>query len=456
MREPTLAQVVGVLFVAGGVLGLVSLVLPHPAGGNDGALYVVDAVAFAAGGAYLAWAQRIPQWAIHATVAGASLLICSAIYLSGVASGLYATMFVWIALFTAYFFTRPVALLHLAWLLTCYAIVLALVEDAAGYAAFTRWLLTAIALTVASVLTCWLIARRRAAEVRSEHFFDLSRDMLCTANLDGYFLEVNDAWTEALGYTRDELLSRPYIERVHPDDVEQTNREAAGLFDGADSVEFENRYRARDGSWRWLRWNAALSRETGLVYARASDVTGQKEREAERDELVSELDSQARSDELTGLPNRRAFAEELQRELDRAARRNLDLCLALVDLDHFKRFNDRHGHPAGDRLLMETAMAWREVLRANDFLARYGGEEFIVVLPDCSLESAHHVIERLRAATPDQETCSAGIARWDHRETPGALIERADGALYAAKAEGRDRTKVVPSVSTAAGPRDRL
>lgn len=344
-REPLLAQVVGVLFVAGGVLGLVSLVLPHPAGGTDGALYVVDAVAFAAGGVYLVGARRIPQWAIQATVAGASLLICSAIYFSGVVAGLYSTMFVWIALFTAYFFTRLVALLHLAWLLTCYAIVLALVEDAAGYAAFSRWLLTAIALAVASVLTSWLVARRRAAEVRSQRFFDLSRDMLCTANLDGYFLEVNDAWTAALGYTRDELLSRPYAERVHPDDVERTNREAAGLFAGADSVEFENRYRAKDGSWHWLRWNSTLSRETGLIYARASDVTGQKERDAQREELVSELDSQARSDELTGLPNRRAFAEELQRELDRAARRNFDLCLALVDLDHFKRFTTATATP---------------------------------------------------------------------------------------------------------------
>ena len=180
-------------------------------------------------------------------------------------------------------------------------------------------------------------------------------------------------------------------------------------------------------------------------------MTGQKERDAERDELVSQLDSQARSDELTGLPNRRTFAEELQRELDRAARRNFDLCLALVDLDHFKRFNDRYGHPAGDRLLQETAMAWLEVLRANDFLARYGGEEFIVLLPDCSLRSADRVIERLRAATPGQETCSAGIALWDHRETPAALIERADRALYAAKAEGRNRTKLLPRDPTDTG-----
>jgi len=81
----------------------------------------------------------------------------------------------------------------------------------------------------------------------------------------------------------------------------------------------------------------------------------------------------ARTDALTGLPNRRAWDEELERELARAKRYGGRLCLAMIDLDHFKRFNDREGHQAGDRLLADSATAWREQLRPSDLLARYGG-----------------------------------------------------------------------------------
>ena len=114
----------------------------------------------------------------------------------------------------------------------------------------------------------------------------------------------------------------------------------------------------------------------------------------------------------------------------------------MIDLDHFKRFNDEHGHPAGDRLLRDSADQWRDALRVTDFLARYGGEEFVVLLPDCSLADAQIVIERLRASTPAGQTCSAGIAVWERWESGEQLIARADGALYAAKGAGRDQAAV--------------
>jgi hypothetical protein len=171
--------------------------LPHPTGSDDGALLAVDAVAFAAGFAYLGFARRIPYWLIHLTVAASSLLICSGIYFSGVATGLYSTMFVWVALFSAYFFSPRVALLHLAWLLAAYATVLYLVEDTAGFSPLTRWLLTAIALSVTTGLTAWLGARRRAAERRSQvgtgelqgiasALLGTERGLLITPRLFGY------------------------------------------------------------------------------------------------------------------------------------------------------------------------------------------------------------------------------------------------------------------------------
>jgi diguanylate cyclase (GGDEF)-like protein len=112
----------------------------------------------------------------------------------------------------------------------------------------------------------------------------------------------------------------------------------------------------------------------------------------------------------------------------------------MLDVDHFKRFNDVCGHPAGDRFLREAADAWRGALRASDFMARYGGEEFVVLLPDCGIEEAYEIAERVRAATPLEQTCSAGIATWTGHESQELLIQRADEALYEAKARGRDRS----------------
>jgi diguanylate cyclase (GGDEF)-like protein len=160
---------------------------------------------------------------------------------------------------------------------------------------------------------------------------------------------------------------------------------------------------------------------------------------AERAQLAATLAEVARTDELTGLGNRRAWDEAIAREISRAGRDETPLCVALVDLDYFKQYNDLNGHIAGDRLLKELASAWNGELRSTDVLARYGGEEFALALPGCSLDDATTLIERLRGATPAGETCSAGIVVWDGSETAEGLVDRADMALYDAKETGRDR-----------------
>jgi diguanylate cyclase (GGDEF)-like protein len=157
-------------------------------------------------------------------------------------------------------------------------------------------------------------------------------------------------------------------------------------------------------------------------------------------DLVEQLSQLAATDPLTGLHNRRVWDHELDATLTRVDAGRC--CVAIVDLDHFKAYNDAHGHLAGDRLLKEAASAWRAVLRGGDVLARYGGEEFAVLLPDCGVDDAHAVVTRLRACTPAAQTCSAGLAVWDGRESSDALIGRADAALYAAKRHGRDQLEV--------------
>jgi diguanylate cyclase (GGDEF)-like protein len=115
------------------------------------------------------------------------------------------------------------------------------------------------------------------------------------------------------------------------------------------------------------------------------------------------------------------------------------MCVAIVDLDHFKQYNDRHGHQAGDRLLREASARWRHELRATDVLCRYGGEEFGLLLPGCDLETGEILMDRLRAAMPSGQTCSVGLTKWNGSEPPSALVARADRALYAAKRSGRNR-----------------
>jgi diguanylate cyclase (GGDEF)-like protein len=143
-------------------------------------------------------------------------------------------------------------------------------------------------------------------------------------------------------------------------------------------------------------------------------------------------------DELTGLPNRRGWTAELSSTLERARRDGSGLTVAMIDLDHFKQFNDAFGHPAGDRLLKAAASAWREQLRTVDQLARYGGEEFIVLFHGADVQMATDALGRLRSVTPSGQTFSGGIARWDGMETSDELVARADRALYEAKHAGRD------------------
>lgn len=125
------------------------------------------------------------------------------------------------------------------------------------------------------------ITDRRRLEEDLERFFSTSNDMHCVATLDGYFEKLNAAWERVLGWSREELMERPYLDFVHPDDREVTLGAAAQLADGDEVVAFENRYRRRDGGYAWMRWNAVADPERERVYASARDVTQQRERERE-------------------------------------------------------------------------------------------------------------------------------------------------------------------------------
>ena len=170
-----------------------------------------------------------------------------------------------------------------------------------------------------------------------------------------------------------------------------------------------------------------------LVGARLAGLISQVQDQADQ------LSQQAHFDALTGLPNRRAWDQQLTRGMSRARHTGQALVVGLIDLDRFKRFNDTYGHQAGDRLLKESAAAWRGQLRSADLLARYGGEEFALMFTGSTLDRAKGFAERLLANTPQGQTFSAGLARWDGQESAEALLTRADQALYRAKNAGRNQ-----------------
>lgn len=169
--------------------------------------------------------------------------------------------------------------------------------------------------------------------------------------------------------------------------------------------------------------------------------------------LLAELEALSRTDALTGLSNRRSFDETLSREVPRAERYGVPLSLVIVDLDHFKKVNDEHGHGTGDEVLRHFGRVVRAVIRESDAAFRYGGEEFALLLthtdPESACVGARRLVERL-AATPVEigkgrslrVTCSAGVAGLE--AGPEDMISRADAALYEAKRGGRNQVRAAP------------
>jgi diguanylate cyclase (GGDEF)-like protein len=166
-------------------------------------------------------------------------------------------------------------------------------------------------------------------------------------------------------------------------------------------------------------------------------------------EAYRRIEELAELDELTGTLNRRCIMRVLEEQIASSQRTNAPCSIALIDLDWFKRINDTFGHPTGDEVLRTFAITVFANIRPNDRFGRYGGEEFLLVFPDTDDKSAGRILERLRvmiaeldwsAFSPDMRvTISAGVASLRDDENSDSILARADGALYDAKARGRDR-----------------
>jgi diguanylate cyclase (GGDEF)-like protein len=179
-----------------------------------------------------------------------------------------------------------------------------------------------------------------------------------------------------------------------------------------------------------------------------------QDRDAQLKQLIGKLNEHATTDPLTGLYNRRYLLDFLDREIERAGRSATPVGAIMLDLDHFKRFNDTFGHAAGDLILTQVAGLLKRHIRGSDMVCRYGGEEFVLILPGASLDSAQQRAENIRAAVNSLDltyhdqplgtiTVSLGIGLFpEHGSDSAGLLHAADTALYRAKNEGRNRVAI--------------
>lgn len=281
-----------------------------------------------------------------------------------------------------------------------------------------------------------------------EWFFENSTEMLCIAGMDGYFKRVNPAFARNLGYTAEYLTSHPFINFVHPDDMELTVKEVERLVTGNDCINFENRYQDSEGNWRWLSWHCpAVSPSITKLYAIARDIT-------ERKRYTDQILYKALHDQLTDLFNRAAFEEKLMGAISRLKRdSDRKIALYLIDLDGFKIVNDTYGHPVGDVLLKLLAKRFKQIQRTGELVCRLGGDEFAFIIEGMGeieieplakriLEAACQSFELDKSVTVNVG-CSVGISTFP---SPAAdvntLVSQADIALYNVKKSGKGGYKI--------------
>jgi diguanylate cyclase (GGDEF)-like protein/PAS domain S-box-containing protein len=248
---------------------------------------------------------------------------------------------------------------------------------------------------------------------------------------------VNPAYCALLGRSAEELVGRSPREFIHPDDLPEhdaTAQRMAAVDVGDTAQRLEKRYLQPDGSTRW-GWMAVtyVPGPGGRRFKMATVHDTTDRRHAE-----DALHTQATTDVLTGLVNRRGWRSQLPGLV--AARTSLEpLTIAVLDIDHFKAYNDTHGHPAGDRVLREFADRAQTVLRRGDVLARWGGEEFALALPRCGSADASTVLAALADVMPNGLTFSAGHTTIADGESVADTWDRADTLLYNAKHRGRNQ-----------------
>jgi diguanylate cyclase (GGDEF)-like protein/PAS domain S-box-containing protein len=304
-------------------------------------------------------------------------------------------------------------------------------------------------------------ARDRADAAAYRLIVENAADLIVRGDAQRRRTFVSPSSREILGFEPDELLGRGGIELVHPDDVARATETLWSVCAENPRANLVFRMRRKDGSHVWVEARYRYLPEDGGLVCIIRDVSAQKATEerlleagARLAEANAALQDLALRDGLTGVGNRRYFEEALQTAFLVARRERAPLGLLMIDIDHFKAYNDRYGHIAGDACLRRVAgTVAQAVRRPSDIVTRYGGEEFAVVLASTDPQGAMKVGEQVRLAveelglehsgSPDGVvSVSVGVSSvvpMPSDRDPMPLLRAADEALYCAKARGRNR-----------------
>lgn len=291
-----------------------------------------------------------------------------------------------------------------------------------------------------------LIRMLRDSEARYRAFAEHSGDGVINLSIDGIIQYVSPSAVDQIGIDADRLLGQPAVDLIDPEYrpfAIVTHRRALAHPGEAHAVEFRPNRPDNDFDWYEMLVRAVLDeqgRAIGVI-STVRDISRHKARQRA-------LHQAAAQDALTGADSRRALQEKLDDQIARVAAGGR-ACLLLIDIDHFKSVNDRHGHAAGDRVLVGFVERLRQALRGTGSIGRLGGEEFAVLLPDVDLERAERICEHLRTRVGVRPfplgngediaiTFSAGLVELDGSASAATLMEAADKALYAAKGSGRN------------------
>ena len=277
----------------------------------------------------------------------------------------------------------------------------------------------------------------KASETNFRALLESNPDFLLVCNESGIIVYVNPAASSQLG-AKTGSTARDFFEDTP--NLHETRETTLQTVVG-DTITVEVRCRETF----WQRQSAYLFELRDITLRKTAELQI-KEQQKRLEEANKKLAELATIDGLTGLKNRRVFQEKLREEIERSDRYDVAFSLVLMDVDHFKSYNDSFGHPAGDDVLVRVAQLIKDQTRQSDLAARYGGEEFAMILPFTGYKEAIHIADRIRSVIACQEfehrpvTASFGIATMD--KTLGSdeeMIKRADEALYRSKAEGRNR-----------------
>ena len=296
----------------------------------------------------------------------------------------------------------------------------------------------------------------RASEQRFRLLAEGTTDIITLRNLDRSLIYVSPAVETLLGWKPSEIASE-LPAAVHPDDVSSLSKLYDDCLAGRKRNVLEIRLHRKDGAWMWIEANLAMHRhpETGAPSGFINvirDISGRKAAEEELSKALNVAENRAVTDSLTGIANRRRLDEYIALEWDRAVRGRSTMSVLMIDVDHFKRYNDSYGHLAGDRCLREVTGAIAAVARRPaDFVGRYGGEEFVVVLPETDSSGARVIAEKIRRSVEHEKiphegsphrvvTVSIGCStiRPTADQHSAQLLEGADAAMYLAKQAGRN------------------